>query len=111
MTDPVQTEAEATRYFLDLEALREWLEQQRWDASKSRHVTGIEMLESVVLAEQPRLPPRPLPARLPRRAAARPPRARPGALPNRRSRALPAAARPSPRRRTRRATAGRHDRG
>jgi len=40
---------------LDLEALGGWLEQQRWYASKSRHVTAIEIEERVQLAERPPL--------------------------------------------------------
>ncbi len=40
---------------VDLDQLREWMQQQRWYASKSRHVTGIELVESVVLCEEPTL--------------------------------------------------------
>jgi trehalose synthase-fused probable maltokinase len=55
VTDPVETQAFEIRHFLDVEALHEWVERQRWYASKSRHVTGIEILEIVVLSEQPML--------------------------------------------------------
>jgi trehalose synthase-fused probable maltokinase len=55
MTDEVQTPASELRSFLDLEALRDWVERQRWYASKSRHVTAIEISESVVLSEDPML--------------------------------------------------------
>jgi trehalose synthase-fused probable maltokinase len=40
---------------LDLETLGEWLEQRRWYASKSRHVTGVEIDESVQIVERPPL--------------------------------------------------------
>ncbi len=39
--------------FLDIEELREWVAQQRWYASKSRSVAGIEIVESVALREDP----------------------------------------------------------
>jgi maltokinase len=38
---------------LDLGGLAQWLEQQRWYASKSRHVTSAEIEDSAALAEQP----------------------------------------------------------
>jgi maltokinase len=40
---------------LDIDELREWIQQQRWYASKSRAVTGIEIPERLVLREQPPL--------------------------------------------------------
>jgi maltokinase len=55
MTEQVQTPANAFRHNLDVEALRQWVEQQRWYASKSRHVTGIEIDEGVVVCEDPPL--------------------------------------------------------
>jgi trehalose synthase-fused probable maltokinase len=55
MADHVQTIADEIRQFLDVEELREWVQRQRWYASKSRSVTGIEIVESVVLSEQPML--------------------------------------------------------
>jgi maltokinase len=55
MSDPVQTPAGEIRQLLDVEALREWVQQQRWYASKSRSIAGIEIVESVVLREDPTL--------------------------------------------------------
>jgi trehalose synthase-fused probable maltokinase len=40
---------------LDTDELGEWIEQQRWYASKSRSVTGIEVVECPVLRPQPEL--------------------------------------------------------
>jgi len=48
---PAQTLVEG----LDLEALGAWIEQQRWYASKSRHVTAIEIEERVQIADSPPL--------------------------------------------------------
>jgi maltokinase len=55
MTGPAQSPATDFRHNLDVEALRQWVEQQRWYASKSRHVTGIEIDEGVVVSEDPPL--------------------------------------------------------
>ncbi len=55
MTEHVQSPTSAFRHNLDVEALRQWVEQQRWYASKSRHVTGIELEEGVVVSEDPPL--------------------------------------------------------
>jgi maltokinase len=55
MSDRVQTPASAFRHNLDVEALRRWVEQQRWYASKSRHVTGIEIDDGAVISEDPPL--------------------------------------------------------
>jgi trehalose synthase-fused probable maltokinase len=42
--------------FLDLESLQEWVVEQRWFASKSRQVSGFEVLQAVTLREEePRL--------------------------------------------------------
>ncbi len=38
---------------LDLDVLARWLEQRRWYASKSRHVTGAEVQDAIGLADQP----------------------------------------------------------
>ena len=70
-------------------ALRDWVEQQRWYASKSRHVASVELLETAPAGRAP--------------AAARA-RAHADRLRDRHARALPAAARPAPDRRQ----AGRH---
>jgi maltokinase len=40
---------------LDVEALGAWVEGQRWYASKSRHVTGVELMETIVLTGEPPL--------------------------------------------------------
>jgi maltokinase len=53
MSKPAETVGETLIDGLDLDALAEWLEEQRWYASKSRHVTGIEIDESVWLAQSP----------------------------------------------------------
>jgi maltokinase len=55
MNEKVQSRVNAYRGNLDVEALRQWVEQQRWYASKSRHVTGIEIDEGVVVSEDPPL--------------------------------------------------------
>jgi maltokinase len=55
VTDNVQTPASELRHFLDIDALKEWIETQRWYASKSRRVSSIEIDESVVLSEAPML--------------------------------------------------------
>jgi maltokinase len=55
MPDNVQTPASELRSFLDIEALKEWLENQRWYASKSRRVSSLELDESAILAEDPML--------------------------------------------------------
>ena len=53
MREPVQIPADEVREFLDEESLREWVQQQRWYASKSRHVSGIEIVEGVTLRDAP----------------------------------------------------------
>ena len=55
MTEPVQSPAQDLLEGVDLEALAHWLEERRWYASKSRHVTGIELDECVSLGGQPPL--------------------------------------------------------
>jgi maltokinase len=55
MSEKVQSRVNAYRRNLDVEALRQWVEQQRWYASKSRHVTGIEIDEGVIVSEDPPL--------------------------------------------------------
>jgi maltokinase len=52
MSDSV---AASTLAALDAEELRDWVEQQRWYASKSRHVTQVELLEAATLGEHPPL--------------------------------------------------------
>ena len=55
MSEPVQSPARELVDGLDLERLAQWLEQRRWYASKSRHVTGIEIEECVQIADRPPL--------------------------------------------------------
>jgi len=55
MTDPVQVPVAEIRQCLDEGSLREWVQRQRWYASKSRAVTGIEIVEAVPLREEPPL--------------------------------------------------------
>jgi maltokinase len=47
--------AEDIRRCLEEEELRDWVQQQRWYASKSRAITGIEIAESITLREEPLL--------------------------------------------------------
>jgi maltokinase len=60
--DPAQAVSDATGYsaeqlaqLLDCPHLRDWITQQRWYASKTRPVTGIEIVEEVALRHQPTL--------------------------------------------------------
>ena len=55
MSDPVQIPVAELRQCLDEETLREWVQQQRWYASKSRAVAGIEVVEGIALGEDPLL--------------------------------------------------------
>jgi maltokinase len=55
MTEPVPSPVLAQVGDLDLDSVAAWLEQQRWYASKSRHITGLEIEECVTLAESPPL--------------------------------------------------------
>ena len=54
MGEPVQSPVDVER-IVALEMLPEWLERQRWYASKSRSVNAVEIAESVVLREHPAL--------------------------------------------------------
>jgi trehalose synthase-fused probable maltokinase len=47
--------AEEIRRCVDKEDLRDWVQQQRWYASKARTVAGIEIVESITLREDPLL--------------------------------------------------------
>jgi trehalose synthase-fused probable maltokinase len=51
----VQSPASELTQLLDIEALKGWLERQRWYASKSRRVSNIEISESIVLSDAPML--------------------------------------------------------
>jgi maltokinase len=55
MTEHVESRARAEVDRLDLESVAAWLEDQRWYASKSRHVTGLQVDESVVIGGTPQL--------------------------------------------------------
>jgi maltokinase len=55
MTGEVQNPARAEIERLDPEIVSTWLEGQRWYASKSRHVTGLQIEESVSVADTPPL--------------------------------------------------------
>src|ERR1700736_2873752 len=55
MAEPVKLEGVDIARLLDDESLREWIQVQRWSASKSRAVAGVELVESIVLREEPLL--------------------------------------------------------
>jgi trehalose synthase-fused probable maltokinase len=55
MPEPVRVQSAEIAQLLDDESLREWIQLQRWYASKSRSVTGIEIVENVALREEPLL--------------------------------------------------------
>ena len=55
MSEPVQVPVAELQQSLDEESLREWVQQQRWYASKSRAVAGIEVVEGLALGEDPPL--------------------------------------------------------
>jgi trehalose synthase-fused probable maltokinase len=55
MSDPVQIPAAEIRECMDEESLRNWIAKQRWYASKSRSVSGIEIVEGITLREDPLL--------------------------------------------------------
>ena len=55
MSDPVPSTMPPEVDRLDLDSVAQWLERQRWYASKSRHVTGLEIDECVALADAPPL--------------------------------------------------------
>jgi maltokinase len=55
MTEPVHVPVTEIRECLDEESLRDWVAHQRWYASKSRAVTGIDIVEAIALREEPPL--------------------------------------------------------
>jgi trehalose synthase-fused probable maltokinase len=55
MAEPVNLPGVEIAELLDDESLREWIQVQRWYASKSRSVAGIEIVEKVVLRGDPLL--------------------------------------------------------
>ncbi len=55
MSEGLQNTADDMRRALDKEELREWVQRQRWYASKARNVAGIDIVESILLREDPLL--------------------------------------------------------
>ena len=55
MTEPLQIPTDDIRRCMDEESLRDWVKAQRWYASKSRAVAGIEVVEGATLREDPML--------------------------------------------------------
>ncbi len=55
MSERVEITPDEIARALGEEQLREWVEQQRWYASKSRHVTGIDIVETIMLRDDPLL--------------------------------------------------------
>src|SRR5579875_3892738 len=55
MTEPTQVPVAELRQCLDEESLREWVQHQRWYASKSRSVAGIDIVEAIPLRDEPPL--------------------------------------------------------
>lgn len=55
MTEDIQITAEEMRAALDESKLREWVQRQRWYASKSRSVAGIDIVECLALRDDPLL--------------------------------------------------------
>jgi trehalose synthase-fused probable maltokinase len=55
MTEPTQVPVAEIRQCLDEESLRNWVTHQRWYASKSRAVSGIDIVETIPLRDEPPL--------------------------------------------------------
>jgi maltokinase len=55
MTERLESPARGLVESLDLEGIGAWVEQQRWYASKSRHITGIDVDEAVAVSPDPAL--------------------------------------------------------
>ena len=55
MSENVQSAARAEIERLDLERVAAWLESQRWYASKSRHITGLQVEDAAAIADAPPL--------------------------------------------------------
>ncbi|MDQ6607058.1 MAG: phosphotransferase [Actinomycetota bacterium] len=55
MPEHLQSPTDELQRLLDGEPLRDWLQQQRWYASKSRSVSAIELAETVALHDDPAL--------------------------------------------------------
>jgi maltokinase len=55
MADPARLQELDIPHVLEDRGLREWIAVQRWYASKSRSIAGIEIVEDVILREEPLL--------------------------------------------------------
>jgi trehalose synthase-fused probable maltokinase len=55
MSEPVQIPAEEIWQRLGGESLRDWVQHQRWYASKSRSIASLEIVESLTLRDDPLL--------------------------------------------------------
>ncbi|MBV9816790.1 MAG: hypothetical protein JOZ07_00410 [Solirubrobacterales bacterium] len=55
MPHPLESPVDALAAAIDPEVVAGWLEHQRWYATKSRHVTGVEVEQSIALAAAPPL--------------------------------------------------------
>ena len=55
MSEPVEIQDLELAQLLDEESLREWIAHQRWYASKARSISGVEIVESLPLREDPPL--------------------------------------------------------
>ena len=55
MSEPLQVSPDEVRRCMDEESLREWIAHQRWYASKSRSVSGVEVVEGITVGEDPLL--------------------------------------------------------
>ncbi|MGZ4265602.1 MAG: maltokinase N-terminal cap-like domain-containing protein, partial [Solirubrobacteraceae bacterium] len=53
MTEPVQIPAAEIWQRLGGESLRDWVQHQRWYASKSRAVASLDIVESLTLRDDP----------------------------------------------------------
>jgi trehalose synthase-fused probable maltokinase len=52
MSEPVQISPDEVRQCMDEESLRSWISKQRWYASKSRAVSGIDIVEGLMLGDE-----------------------------------------------------------
>ncbi|MBV8430823.1 MAG: phosphotransferase [Solirubrobacterales bacterium] len=55
MAEPLKLEGVDIDRLLEDESLREWIQLQRWYASKSRTITGLEIVEDIALRDEPPL--------------------------------------------------------
>src|SRR5438270_13787167 len=54
MAEPLQSTIDIEQ-LVELDELRDWIQEQRWYASKSRNVSALEIVENVVLRHEPPL--------------------------------------------------------